>query len=79
MCVYVGRTVSTLGLSILYVYVFTEYCLQLILYSVSAHGVVKHIINVHYHYYYYDAILADVGRSFKGIPNTIYTPSHYFI
>ena len=32
--------------TILYVYVFREYCLQLIMYSVSAQGVVERIINV---------------------------------
>ena len=38
-------TVSTLGLSVLYMYVFREYCLQLIMYSVSAQGVVERIIH----------------------------------
>ena len=47
----IGRTVSALGLSILYEYVFREYCLQLIMYSVSAQGVVERIINVLYYYY----------------------------
>ena len=40
-------TVSTLGQSFLYVYVFREYCLQLILYSGSAQGVDARVINVH--------------------------------
>ena len=45
--------VSTLGLFILYVYVFREYCLQLTMYSVCTQGVTERIINVHYNYYYY--------------------------
>ena len=44
--------VCTLGLSILYVYVFREYCFYLILYSGSVQGVVEHVINVRYYYYY---------------------------
>ena len=44
---------STLGLSILYMYdVFREYCLQLSMYSVSAQVIVEHIINICYYYYY---------------------------
>ena len=50
---YVSRTVSTLGLSILYVYVFREYCLQLIMYAVNAQGSVERIINVRYYHRHY--------------------------
>ena len=50
-------TVSTLGLSFLYVYVFREYCLQLIMYSVGTQGVVERIINV---LYYYDYLLKKI-------------------
>ena len=50
---YIGRIVRTLGLSILYVYVFREYCFQLIVYSGSAQGVVERVMNVRYYYYYY--------------------------
>ena len=62
---YVGRTVSTQGLSILYVYVFTEYCLQLIMYSVSARGVVESIINVRYYYQFDDYDDDDDNLSYK--------------
>ena len=31
-------------------YVFREYCFQLMMYFVSAEGVVERIINVHYYY-----------------------------
>ena len=37
----------------MYVYVYREYCLQLILYSVSAQGVVEHNINVRFYYHYH--------------------------
>ena len=49
---YIGRIVRTLGLSILYVYVFREYCFQLIVYSGSTQGVVERVINVRYYYHY---------------------------
>ena len=35
---------------ILYMYVFRGYCLQVIMYSVSAQGVIESITNVHYCY-----------------------------
>ena len=47
------RTVCILGLSILDVYVFREYCLHLIMYSGSAQGVVERVINVRCDHYYY--------------------------
>ena len=47
---YVSRTVSTLGQSISFVYVSKEYCLQIIMQSVSAQGVVERIINLCYYY-----------------------------
>ena len=34
-------------------YVFRQYCLQLIMYSGSAQGVVERVVNVRYYYYYY--------------------------
>ena len=34
-------------------YVFGEYCLQLIMYSVSTQGIVEYIINISYYYYHY--------------------------
>ena len=41
----------------MYVYVFREYCHQL-MYPVSAQGVVERIINVRYYYYYINKFIA---------------------
>ena len=38
-------------------YVFREYCLQLIMYFGSAQSVVERVINVRYYYYYYLSII----------------------
>ena len=50
----------------MYVYVFKDYCLQVILYSVNAQGIVERIINARYHYYcYYYYYQMFSGSTFK--------------
>ena len=49
----------------MYVYVFREYCLQLVMYSGSAQGVVERVINVRYYHYHQLLYAAGVSQAFS--------------